>query len=83
MGMLKTSPPALPKAPEQYNRQYMNQLLNVFYLFFQNLNAVQPLNLSTINLDLNTLPTEADLADLRLGDIYRDTTADNAIKVKV
>lgn len=83
MGMLKNSPPALPTAPEQYNRHYMNQLLNVFYLFFQNLNAVQPLNLSTVNFDLNTLPTEADLADLRLGDIYRDTTADNAIKVKV
>lgn len=83
MGMLKTSPPALPMAPEQYSRHHMNQLMNVFYLFFQNLNAVQPLNLSTVNFDLNTLPTEADLADLRLGDIYRDTTADNAIKVKV
>jgi hypothetical protein len=30
-----------------------------------------------------SLPTEADLANLRVGDVYYDTTADNVLKVKV
>jgi hypothetical protein len=28
---------------------------------------------ATLNLNLDTLPTDADFADLRLGDVYRDT----------
>jgi hypothetical protein len=28
---------------------------------------------ATLNLNLETLPTEADLPNLRLGDVYRDT----------
>lgn len=61
----------------------MNQFMNVLYLYFQRQNGVQPISVAQLNFDLNTLPTEADLADLRLGDVYRDTTADNALKVKV
>ena len=83
MGMFNSSPPRLPTAPEVYDRIYMDQLLNVLYLYFQRQNAVQQISISQLNLDLDTLPTEADLADLRLGDVYRDTTADNALKVKV
>jgi hypothetical protein len=30
-----------------------------------------------------SLPTQADLANLRLGDIYYDTTAGNVLKIKV
>jgi hypothetical protein len=30
-----------------------------------------------------SLPTQADLANLRVGDIYYDTTAGNVLKVKV
>jgi hypothetical protein len=51
----------------------MNQLLNILTLFFNNLNAVQQLSLAGLNLDLNTLPTQEDLPNLRLGDVYRDT----------
>jgi hypothetical protein len=29
------------------------------------------------------LPTQADLANLRSGDVYRDTTAGNVLKIKV
>jgi hypothetical protein len=29
------------------------------------------------------LPTEADLSNLRVGDVYYDTTAGNVLKVKV
>jgi hypothetical protein len=28
---------------------------------------------TSLNFDLNNLPTDADLANLRLGDVYRDT----------
>jgi hypothetical protein len=29
---------------------------------------------ATLNLNLDTLPTDADIATLRLGDVFRDTT---------
>jgi hypothetical protein len=52
-------------------------------LFFKQINAVQQLNVASLNIDINTLPTEADVANLRVGDVYRDTTASNVLKVKV
>jgi hypothetical protein len=51
----------------------MNALSNVIRLFFNNINTVQQLNLASLNLDLRTLPTDADLPNLRIGDVYRDT----------
>lgn len=83
MGLFAAQPPRLPSAPDEYNRAFMDQLLNVLYLYFQRQNAIQQVSIAQLNIDLNTLPTEADLVDLRLGDVYRDTTADNALKVKV
>jgi hypothetical protein len=84
MGMLALrNPPNLPLAPEKYDRQYVDNLNNVLRLFFNNINSVQVLSLAGLNLSLTTLPTEADIATLRAGDVYRDTTADNALKVKV
>lgn len=84
MGMLQNrNPPNLPLAPVEYDPRFINQMLNVLNLFFQQVNAVQKLSVSGLNIALDTLPTEADLADLRDGDVYRDTTADNALKVKV
>jgi hypothetical protein len=52
-------------------------------LFFQQTNAVQQINIASLNIDINTLPTQADVADLRVGDVYRDTSASNVLKVKV
>jgi hypothetical protein len=84
MGMLALrNPPNLPLAPEQYDRQYVDNINNVLRLFFNNIISVQVLSLAGLNISLVTLPTEADIADLRAGDVYRDTTADNALKVKV
>jgi hypothetical protein len=40
------------------------------------------LNLAKLNLDINTLPTDADLANLKVGDVYRDL-AGNVLKIKV
>ena len=67
------TPPNIPQAPAEYDLSYMNALSNVIRLFFNEINAVQQLNLASLNLDLRTLPTDADLPNLRVGDVYRDT----------
>ena len=37
-----------------------------------------------MNIDLNTLPTEADYDNLRAGDVYRDSLdPTNTLKIKV
>lgn len=77
------APPRLPSAPQEYSEAYMSQLLNVLYLYLQSINAVQPINITSLNINVERLPTEANVADLRSGDVYRDTTAGNALKVKV
>jgi hypothetical protein len=83
MGMLQNrNPPNLPLGPEEYDRRYQDQLNNILRLFFNEINAVQQLNLAGLNLDLGTLPTNADVANLRVGDVYRDT-ATNVLKIKV
>lgn len=76
------SPPRLPDAPQQYDVPFMSKMLNILNLYFQNINAVQQLNLAKLNINVDTLPTDADLADLRSGDVYRDT-ADDSLKIKV
>ena len=74
MSMLQNrSAPNIPQAPKEYDQAYMNSLSNVIRLFFNNINTVQQLNLASLNLDLRTLPTDADLPNLRIGDVYRDT----------
>lgn len=84
MGTLaKATPPNLPNPGNTVDPAYMNRLLGVLRTFFLASNAVQHINAASLNLNLDTLPTEADLANLRLGDIYRDTTASNVLKVKV
>jgi hypothetical protein len=84
MGMFtRVTPPRLPSAPTTYSELYMSGVLNVLYLFFQQINGVQPVNVASLNIDLKTLPTQADLATLRVGDVYRDTSAGNVLKVKV
>lgn len=74
MAMLQNrAAPNIPQAPPQYDVAYMNALSNVIRLFFNTINTVQQLNLASLNLDLKTLPTDADLPNLRIGDVYRDT----------
>jgi hypothetical protein len=65
--------PRLPTAPIEYDAQFMAALLNALRLYFNQLDNPGAMQGSSLNLDLNTLPTEADLATLRLGDVYRDT----------
>jgi len=76
-------PPRLPSASQEYDSAYITGLANILYLYFQNLNAVQPINISGLNINVANLPTQTSLAKLRSGDVYRDTTAGNALKIKV
>ena len=90
MSMLQNrSSPNIPQAPAEYDVAYMNSFSNVIRLFFNTINTVQQLNLASLNLDLRTLPTDEDLQNLRLGDVYRDTqggtlqTGTNILRIKV
>lgn len=84
MGLLANrAPPNPPLPPDEYSKPYFDRLVNILNLFFQQINAVQPISIAQLNIDINTLPTQADLANLRSGDVYRDTTAGNVLKVKV
>jgi hypothetical protein len=73
MAELNATPPSLPLAPAEYDRRYQDQLNNVLRLFFNQLSNPGDVGAARLNLNLNTLPTEADLPNLRLGDVYRDT----------
>jgi hypothetical protein len=73
MAELNATPPNLPLAPNEYERRYQDQINNILRLYFNQLSNPGSMGGATLNLDLATLPTEADLPTLRLGDVYRDT----------
>ena len=78
-----TKSPALPLAPVEYDREYIDKLNSILRLYFAQLDNPGASRAASLNFSLETLPTDADLASLRSGDVYRDTTAGNVLKVKV
>jgi hypothetical protein len=94
--------PLLPVAPVEYNAQFMNQVLSVLRLYFNQLDNAGPLTAATQrtngqliaalsfiqpdpatpNTFVLSLPSQADLSNLRVGDVYYDSTAGNVLKVK-
>jgi hypothetical protein len=90
--------PRLPAAPEEYNQRAFNELFRVISLYFRQLDNRGPIAAATerngnavvaglsfppnIGLTGPSLPTQTELANLRVGDIYYDTTAGNVLKVK-
>lgn len=94
--------PQLPVAPVEYSARYVDQLLSVLRLYFNQLDNAGPLSAATErvggdiaaglsfaqpnpavpNTFIVSLPTEADLSNLRVGDVFFDTTAGNVLKVK-
>jgi len=91
--------PRLPNAPEEYDPLYVNQLLSLLRLYFNQIDNIGPISVTSQkngsdvisalsfppvpNTVLPSLPTQADLANLRVGDVYYDTTAGNVLKIKV
>jgi hypothetical protein len=74
--------PRLGQAPAEYERRFLDTLVSELVAYFNRANAPYPHNASTLNINIDTLPTEAVLATLRSGDVYRDTTASNVLKIK-
>lgn len=77
-----TKAPNLPIAPVEYSQQYQDQLLNVLRLYFSQLDSPGFSAAAGLNLNIDRLPTQTSLTTLRAGDVYRDTTAGNVLKVK-
>ena len=73
MAELNATSPNLPLPPDAYESRYFSQLNNILRLYFNQLSNPGDMGGATLNLNLATLPTEADFAKLRLGDVYRDT----------
>lgn len=80
---MSIKPPVLPTPPDAYSRPYMDQLLLTLRLFFGKQASVHDAKFAALNLNAESLPTQADYANLRVGDVYRDATAGNTLKVKV
>ena len=92
--------PRLPSPPQEYDPAYMNQLLSLLRLYFNQLDNAGPMAGSTQTNGTDvvsglsffptsgtapSLPTDADFANLRIGDVYRDTTtgvASQALRIK-
>lgn len=78
-------PPRLPDPPVAFDgpqRVFLVDLMRTLRLFFDGATAEQPINITRLNINVDRLPTQADLANLRRGDVYRDTTAGNVLKIK-
>jgi len=98
MGQKNVVAPRLPGAPVEYDARAMNEIFRVLSIYFRQLDNAGPINISTQrngteviaalsapptgNTSVPSLPTQADLANLRVGDIYYDTSASNVLKVK-
>jgi len=86
--------PRLPAAPDTYNAQFMDALMNILRQYFNLLDSAGPIAAATqrksatdITAALScaqpsqttgalvvSMPTQADFANLRAGDIYMDTS---------
>jgi hypothetical protein len=80
---VNVAPPRLINAPNQYDRAYQDQLNNVLRLYFNEVGAQRDWAVLGLSIAVDRMPTQADVADLRVGDVYRDTSAGNVLKVKV
>jgi hypothetical protein len=90
--------PRIPAVPVMYDATAFNGIFRVISLYFNQLDNQGPIAISTQRNGTNivaalsapptgtstvpSLPTQADLSNLRVGDIYYDTTAGNVLKVK-
>ena len=95
--------PRLLPAPAEYDQVWMNNLMQLLRIYFNQLDNNGPITASSTgvgttkvvsglafihpnptnpNVFVSSLPTQADLSNLRSGDIYYDTSAGNVLKIK-
>jgi hypothetical protein len=98
MAQKNVTAPRLPAVTPEYDPVVFNQLFNILRMYFAQLDNAGPIagssqfNGTDVVAGLSfapnagastpSLPTQADLANLRVGDIYYDTSASNVLKVK-
>lgn len=80
--MAQLQPPRLPDPQGDITVRYLLDLLRALRLFFAQLVAVRSVEASSLSLNIDTLPTQVDLPALRSGDVYRDTSAGDVLRVK-
>jgi hypothetical protein len=76
-------PPSLPIAPDEYDRGWQESLLKILRIYFVRNSVQQDFAVRTLNFDVNSLPTQTSLTTLRVGDVYRDSSAGDVLKIKV
>jgi len=73
-------------APKEYDQRHLDSLIQTLRLYFERLDDPSIVTAGRLTFALKsgamTMPTQADVATLRVGEVYRDTTADNVLKVK-
>jgi hypothetical protein len=74
--------PVLPQPPKEWTPDWQADFNKVLNDFFRQLVSVHAINGASLNLNVDSLPVVADLANLISGDVYRDTTASQVLKVK-
>jgi len=98
MSSKNLAPPRLPDPSTADDTAYMAEFVRVLNIFFKQLLNPGPVTVSTqgagtakiiAGLSFSSpvhsgasIPTQADLANLRSGDVYCDTSASNVLKVK-
>jgi len=98
MSFKRIQPPRLPVPNGTVDLTFMTNLLRVLNVYFNQLsqagqitlsvtspgtaNVIAALSFADPTITGPSLPTQADLANLRSGDVYYDTSANNVLKVK-
>lgn len=75
--------PDFGSVPATYTQGWFAQMTQRLRTTFQQLNTPQPIQAGSIFTgEDGRFATQADLADLRSGQVYIDTSASNVLKVK-
>lgn len=75
--------PEFGSVPSQYTPAWFAQMLQRLRTTFNQLNTYQPILAGQILTgEDGRFPTQADLANLRKGELYIDTSAGNVVKAK-
>jgi hypothetical protein len=82
MGLQKIQPPALPVPPNEYDSQYLMQLIRIISIYFRQIASQAPIITNTANWSAVPTTTDIGFSDLPINDMYRGATED-ILRIKV
>jgi hypothetical protein len=82
MGLQKIQPPALPVPPNEYDPQYLMQLIRIISIYFRQIASQAPIITNTANWSAVPTTTDIGFSDLPFNDMYRGATED-ILRIKV